>query len=67
MSPRVDLLNTYRLSQQKETAVTLSHVEIQKDWEGSDVEVEVYDVPVDVRIAMAVARLTRRVNGAGRL
>jgi hypothetical protein len=67
MNSAIDLPNTYRPCEQKETDVTLYHVEIQKDWEGSDVEVGVYDVPVDVRVAMAVARLTRDVNGAGRL
>jgi hypothetical protein len=59
MSPEIDLLNTYPVCGQ-ERNVTLYHVEIQKDWEGRDVEVEVYDVLPDVRIAMAVARLTMR-------
>jgi hypothetical protein len=61
MNSEIDLPNTY------ETDVTVYHVEMQKDLEGRDVEVEVYDVPLDVRIAMAVARLTRRVQRAGRL
>jgi hypothetical protein len=42
--------------------MTLYHVEIQKDWQGRDVEVEVYDVPLEVRIALAVARLTIRAQ-----
>jgi hypothetical protein len=64
MSPEIDLLNTYPVCGQESTDVTLYHVEIQKDWEGRDVEVEVYDVPPDVRIAMAVARLTRSAQDA---
>jgi hypothetical protein len=63
MSPEIDLLNTYPVCGQESTDITLYHVEIQKDWEGRDVEVEVYDVPPDVRIAMAVARLTRSAQG----
>ena len=61
MSPDIDLLNTYPACGQGSN-VTLYHVEIQKDWEGRDVEVEVYDVLPDVRIAMAVARLTMRAD-----
>ena len=57
MSPEIDLLNTYRVSGQ-ERLRTLYHLEAAKDWQGNDVEVPVYDIPVDVRIAMAVARLT---------
>ena len=64
MSPEIDLLNTYPVCGQESTDVTLYRVEIQKDWEGRDVEVEVYDVPPDVRIAMAVARLTRSAQDA---
>jgi hypothetical protein len=58
MSPENDLLNTYRVSGQ-ERLRTLYHLETAKDWQGNDVEVPVYDIPVDVRIAMAVARLTK--------
>jgi hypothetical protein len=58
MSPEIDLLNTYQVCGQKETDVRLYHIETQKDWQGRDVEVEVYDIAPDVRIAMAVARLT---------
>ena len=57
MSPEIDLLNTYRVSGQ-ERLRTLYHFEAARDWQGNDVEVPVYDIPVDVRIAMAVARLT---------
>jgi len=62
MSPEIDLLNTYPACGQERTDITLYHIEIQKDWEGRDVEVEVYDVLPDVRIAMAVARLTKRAG-----
>lgn len=58
MSPEIDLLNTYPVSGQ-ERMRTLHHLETAKDWQGNDVEVPVYDIPVDVRIAMAVARLTK--------
>jgi hypothetical protein len=58
MSPEIDLLNTYQVCGQ-ERMKTLYHVETVKDWQGNDVEVPVYDIPVDVRIAMAVARLTK--------
>jgi hypothetical protein len=58
MNPEIDLLNTYRVSGQ-ERLRTLYHLETAKDWQGNDVEVPVYDIPVDVRIAMAVARLTK--------
>jgi hypothetical protein len=59
MSPEIDLLNTYPVCGQERTGTMLYHVEIQKDWQGRDVAVEVYDVATDVRIAMAVARLTK--------
>ena len=58
MSPEIDLLNTYQVCGQ-ERLETLYHLETAKDWQGNDVEVPVYDIPVDVRIAMAVARLTK--------
>jgi hypothetical protein len=58
MSPENDLLNTYRVSGQ-ERLRTLYHLETAKDSQGNDLEVPVYDIPVDVRIAMAVARLTK--------
>ena len=58
MSPEIDLLNAYRVCGQERTN-RLYHLETGKDWQGNDVEVPVYDIPVDVRIAMAVARLTR--------
>jgi hypothetical protein len=58
MSPEIDLLNTYRVVGQ-ERLRTLYHLEAAKNWQGSDVEVPVYDIPVDVRIAMAVARLSK--------
>lgn len=57
MSPEIDLVDTYQVCGQERTD-TLYHVELQKDWQGRDVEVPVYDIPLDVRIAMAVARLT---------
>ena len=63
MSPEIDLLNTYRVSGQ-ERRRTLYHLEAAKDWQGNDVEVPVYDIPVDVRIAMAVARLTKKLQCA---
>jgi hypothetical protein len=66
MSPEIDLLNTYPVCGQERT-VTLYHVEIQKDWEGKDVEVEVYDVLPQVRIAMAMARLTMRAHAAAQM
>jgi hypothetical protein len=37
---------------------SLYHVETITDWQGREVEVPVYDIPVDARMAMAVARLT---------
>jgi hypothetical protein len=57
MSPENDLLNTYRVVG-RERMGTLYHLETAKDWQGNDI-VPVYDIPVDVRIAMAVARLTK--------
>lgn len=45
MSPEIDLLNTYRVSGQ-ERLRTLYHLEAAKDWQGNDVEVPVYDIPV---------------------
>jgi hypothetical protein len=51
MSPEIDLLNTYRVVGQ-ERLRTLYHLEAAKNWQGSDVEVAVYDIPVDVRIAV---------------
>jgi hypothetical protein len=35
----------------------LYHLETVKDWQGRDVDLPVYDIPVAVRIAIAVARL----------
>jgi hypothetical protein len=58
MSPEVDALNTYQVCGQ-ERLQKLYHLEIVKDWQGNDVDVPVYDIPVDVRIAMAVARLMK--------
>ena len=58
MSPEIDLLNMYQVCGQERTN-PLYHLETAKDWQGNDVEVPVYDIPVDVRIAMAVARLSR--------
>ena len=58
MSPEIDLLNTYQVCGQERTN-PLYHLETARDWQGNDVEVPVYDIPVDVRIAMAVARLTQ--------
>lgn len=55
----IDLLNTYQVCRQEGTEA-LYHLETAKDWQGNDVEVPVYDIPVDVRIAMAVARLTKQ-------
>jgi hypothetical protein len=60
MSPEIDVLNTYPVCGQEETGARLYHIEIQKDWQGGDVEVPVYDIPADVRIAMAMARLAKR-------
>ena len=58
MSPEIDVFNTYQVCGQERTE-RLYHVETARDWQGRDVEVPVYDIPVEVRIAMAVARLTR--------
>ena len=58
MSFEIDLLNTYHVCGQ-EPMQRLYHVETVKDWQGSDVEVPVYDVPDDIRMAMAVARLMK--------
>ena len=60
MSPEIDMLNTYPVCGQERAGGMLYHIEIQKDWQGSDVEVPVYDIPADVRIAMAVARLSKQ-------
>ena len=58
MSLEIDLLNTYPVIG-KESTATLYHLETARDWQGREVEVPVYDIPVDVRIAMARARLSR--------
>jgi hypothetical protein len=58
MSPEIDLLNTYPVCGQEHTNA-LYDVETAKHWQGQDVEVPVYDVPDDVRIALAVARLKK--------
>jgi hypothetical protein len=62
MSFEIDLLNTYPVCGQEANDARLYHVEIQKNWEGRDVEVEVYDIAPEVRIAMAVARLMATVH-----
>jgi hypothetical protein len=59
MSPEIDLLSTYPVCGHERTDTMLFHIEIQKDCQDRDVAVEVYDVATDVRIAMAVARLTK--------
>jgi hypothetical protein len=59
MSLEIELLNTYSVSG-KEGADRLYHVETVRDWQGREVEVPVYDIPVDVRIAMARTRLARQ-------
>jgi hypothetical protein len=58
MSPEIDLLNTYQVCGQERTN-PLYHLETARDWQGNRVELPVYDIPVDARIAMAVARLTK--------
>ena len=58
MSPEIDLLNTYVVCG-KESMDALYHLETVRDWQGREVEVPVYDVPVDVRIAMARVRLAK--------
>ena len=65
MSFEIDLLNTYPVCGQEATDdARLYHLEMQKNWEGKDVEVEVYDVAPEVRVAMAVARLATSVHNA---
>ena len=58
MSFEIDLLNTYQVCGQ-ERIQRLYHLVAEKDWQGNDVEIPVYDIPDDVRIAMAVARLMK--------
>ena len=59
MSLEIELLNTYSVCG-KEGADRLYHVETARDWQGREVEVPVYDIPVDVRITMARTRLARQ-------
>jgi hypothetical protein len=59
MSLEIDLLNTYSVCG-KESADGLYHVETARDWQGREVEVQVYDIPVDVRITMARTRLAKQ-------
>jgi hypothetical protein len=61
MSPEIDLLNTYAVCGHEETDTRLYHVEIQRNWQGRDVEVQVYDIAPEVRVAMAVGRLALRL------
>ena len=59
MSLEIELLNTYSVCG-KEGGGGLYHVEWARDWQGREVEVPVYDIPVDVRITMARVRLARQ-------
>ena len=58
MSPEIDLLNTYEVCGQ-ERADRFYHLETATDWQGREVTVPVYDVPVDVRVAAAMVRVAR--------